>query len=78
VSFYGLFILLLSLNWSVIPVLGIFLLRLISQYIVLAACIRKLNEKDLAPFIPFYEILLLLFNAGIMVSNVIRKPTRWK
>jgi cellulose synthase/poly-beta-1,6-N-acetylglucosamine synthase-like glycosyltransferase len=78
VAFYGLFILLLSLNWSVIPVLGIFLLRLVTQYIVLAACMRKLNEKDLVPFIPFYEILLLVFNAGILISNIIRKPTRWK
>ncbi|MCX6305834.1 MAG: glycosyltransferase [Bacteroidetes bacterium] len=77
-SFYGLFILLLSLNWSVIPVLGIFVLRLISQYIVLAGCMKKLNERDLVPLLPFYEILLLIFNAGILISNVVRKPTRWK
>ena len=78
VTFYGLFVLLLALNWSVIPVLGIFVLRMISQYIVLASCMRQLNEKDLIPFLPFYEILLLIFNAGILISNVIRKPTRWK
>ncbi len=78
VGFYALFILLLSLNWSVIPVLGIFLLRLISQYFILAGCMRQLSERDLVPFLPFYEIFLLLFNAGILISNVVRKPARWK
>jgi cellulose synthase/poly-beta-1,6-N-acetylglucosamine synthase-like glycosyltransferase len=78
VAFYALLVLLLLFNWSVIPVLGVFILRLGSQYFILAACLRKLNEKDLAPFIPVYEILLLLFNAGILISNVVRKPTRWK
>ncbi|MEI7660938.1 MAG: glycosyltransferase [Bacteroidota bacterium] len=78
VSFYALFILLLCLNWSVIPVLGLFLLRLITQYVVLAGCMKKLNERDLVAFLPFYEILLLLFNAGTMISNVFHKPTRWK
>jgi cellulose synthase/poly-beta-1,6-N-acetylglucosamine synthase-like glycosyltransferase len=78
VAFYALFIVLLALNWSPVPALGIFLLRLITQYVVLASCMGRLHEKDLVPFLPFYEILLLLFNAGILISNIIRKPTRWK
>ena len=78
VAFLGLFIVLLALNWSPVPVLVIFLLRMISQYIVLSGCMRQLNEKDLSPFLPFYEILLMVFNAGILISNVVRKPTRWK
>ena len=78
VAFYTLFILLLALNWSPVPVLGIFLLRLISQYVVLSSCFKQLNEKDLVPFLPIYEILLLVFNSGVMISNMIRKPTRWK
>jgi cellulose synthase/poly-beta-1,6-N-acetylglucosamine synthase-like glycosyltransferase len=78
VSFYTLFILLLAFNWSIIPVLGIFILRLITQYIVLGKCMHVLNEKDLVPFLPVFEILLLLFNAGILISNIIHKPTRWK
>ncbi|MDP1622312.1 MAG: glycosyltransferase [Bacteroidales bacterium] len=78
ISFYLLFVLLVALNWSAIPVLGMFLLRLISQYIVFSGCLRKLNEKDLVPFIPIYELMLLIFNSGILISNVVRKPTRWK
>jgi glycosyltransferase involved in cell wall biosynthesis len=78
VTFYALFIILIAFNWSVFPVLGIFLLRLLSQYVVLSGCMRQLNEKDLIPFLPVYEILLLLFNTGILISNVVRKPARWK
>mgnify|MGYP001229694986 CR=1 FL=1 len=78
VMFYGLLIVLLACNWSVIPVLGLFALRLLTQYIVLSGCLRQLHEKDLIPFLPFYEILMMLFNAGILISNMILKPTRWK
>ena len=78
VAFYGLFILLLALNWSPFPVLGIFVFRLITQYLVVSGCLRQLEEKDLVPFLPIYEILLMIFNAGILISNFIRKPVRWK
>jgi len=76
-SYLG-FILLLAFNWSVYPVLGIFLLRLVSQYVVYARCMKKLKENDLVLLVPFYEIILLLFNAAILVSNVFHKPARWK
>ena len=78
VAFYSVFIVLLSLNWSVFPVLGLFVLRLISQYVVFGRCMKQLNERDLILFLPFYEILLILFNGGIMISNIFHKPTRWK
>lgn len=77
-AFYSLFILLLALNWCVIPAAGIFVLRLISQYVVLARCMRQLNERDLVLLLPVYELMLLVFNTGILISNIVRKPTRWK
>ncbi len=77
-SFYVLFIVMLSLNWSVIPVLGLCGVRLASQYIVFARCMKQLNERDLLPFLPVLEILLLLFNLGIWISNLFYKPARWK
>ena len=78
VAFYGLFIVMMSLNWSVVPVLALFLLRLTSQYVVFSRCLKQLNEKDLLPFIPVFEIMLLLFNAGTWISNLFYKPVRWK
>jgi len=76
--FYCLFILLLSLNISVFVVLGLFFLRLLSQYMVMSKCMGRLNEKDLVPFFPVYELLLLLLNTGIIVSNGFRKSKKWK
>ncbi len=78
VAFYLLLVILLALNWSPVPVLGLFLLRMAVQYIVLAKCMQRLNEKDLIAFLPVYELMLLTFNIGILISNIIRKPTRWK
>ena len=78
VSFYALFIILLSLQWSTIPVLSLIVLRLASQYIVFAKCLRRLHEKDLIIFLPFYEIMLILLNGGMMIANLFKKPVRWK
>ncbi len=77
-AFYTLLILLPALNWSPLPVAGLFLLRLITQYIVFSGVLRRLDGKDLLPLVPVYEILLILMNAGIAVANLIHPPTRWK
>ncbi|MCK9422999.1 MAG: glycosyltransferase [Bacteroidales bacterium] len=76
--FYTLFILLISLSVSVFPVLLLVFLRLITQYVVFARCLRQLNEKDLIPYLPFFDFLLLMFNLAILVSNVFRKTRKWK
>lgn len=76
--FYGLTIAMLACNLSPVVVATIFLLRLITQYAILGRCFKTLNEKDLRLLIPIYEPLLLLINAGVMISNFFRKPVRWK
>ena len=78
VAFYTLIILMLAMNWSLIPVVSLLVLRLASQYIVFAGCLKRLNERDLAYFIPVYELMMILLNGGMMVANLFRKPVRWK
>jgi cellulose synthase/poly-beta-1,6-N-acetylglucosamine synthase-like glycosyltransferase len=78
VAFYTLLVVMLILNISAVAVLAMFVIRLAVQYIVLARCMKKLNEKDLVPFVPVYEPILLLLNTGTMISNIFRKPVRWK
>jgi glycosyltransferase involved in cell wall biosynthesis len=77
-GFWVMFILMLSLNFSLFPVLAVFCLRTALQLSVLAGCFRKLGEKDLILFIPLLEILILLINACIGAANIIRRPSRWK
>ena len=76
--YYLLFVLMVSFNLSIIPLIAIFSVRLLIQYIIWNQCLRRLGEKDLLPFVLFYEILLLLLNSGIMVSSLFHKSTRWK
>jgi len=77
-GFYTFFVLMLALNFSVVPVAGLFVLRMLLQYLVFARCFRQLGEKDLILFIPLLEIVLLLLNTGIGITNVFRKPNKWK
>ena len=76
--YYFLFALMLAMNYSIFPVIGLFVLRLAVQYMILSRCFRKLNEKDLILFIPLLEIVLLLLNTGISITNFFRRPTKWK
>jgi glycosyltransferase involved in cell wall biosynthesis len=77
-SFYALFVLLLSLGWSWIPVLLLVFLRLTSLIIVFTKCLRRLNEKDFILFVPFFEVLMMALNIGMATANFFKKPTRWK
>jgi cellulose synthase/poly-beta-1,6-N-acetylglucosamine synthase-like glycosyltransferase len=78
ILFYALFIILVSLQWSTIPVIALFVLRLASQYAVFARSASKLREKDLAVMVPVYEFILLVINSGCSLANLLRKPVRWK
>jgi hypothetical protein len=66
------------LQWSTIPVIALFVLRLASQYAVFARSASKLREKDLAVMVPVYEFILLVINSGCSLANLLRKPVRWK
>ena len=59
-------------------VLGLFLFRIIIQYIVLGASSKKLQEKDLLVFLPFLEIFLIIAQLTIFINNLISKPNHWK
>ncbi|MCX6286297.1 MAG: glycosyltransferase [Bacteroidetes bacterium] len=76
--FYFFFVLVLALNFSIFPVLGLFVLRAVIQYLILSCCFRQLKENDLILFIPLLEIVLLLLNIGIGITNLFRRPNKWK
>ncbi len=71
-------ILLLTLWHFPLYVLSLIILRLGIQYFIYGLAAKKLNEKDLTPFIPFLEIFLVLFQLAIFMSNKISKPNHWK
>ena len=77
-SFYTLALVMLLMNISIWIVLAIIVIRMFVQFLVMARCMKQLNEKDLVPFLPVYELVLLFLNTGTMISNFLRKPRRWK
>jgi glycosyltransferase involved in cell wall biosynthesis len=58
--------------------LGIMVVRLGVQYFVIGTAAKKLREKDLVPFIPFYEVFLIVTQISIFISNSSEKNARWK
>lgn len=77
VLFYSLFLLLLLHYPFSILVLFIVLLRFIAYYYTLIPVSKKLNETDLIWKAPLLELILILLQGGLFISNGIRKPKNW-
>ena len=73
---FALILLLTLFNWKI--VLGLFLFRIVLQYIILGVSSKKLRETDLLIFLPFLEIFLIITQLTIFINNLISKPNHWK
>jgi cellulose synthase/poly-beta-1,6-N-acetylglucosamine synthase-like glycosyltransferase len=76
--FYTLFVLLLFISNQYVYLTALLVLRVVSQMIIIKKSMHKLNEKDLLLISPLYEVLLLLFNILISVSNIFTRQHKWK
>jgi glycosyltransferase involved in cell wall biosynthesis len=76
--FYMLFILLLTLNYNILPVLALFILRLTMQLFIFRKTLGRLNEKGIWLLVPFFDIILILINTALTVSTFLSKETKWK
>ena len=63
-------------NWPI--VIGLFLLRIIIQYIVLGFSSKKLKEVDVLLLLPLLEVSLIISQFAIFINNLISKPNFWK
>lgn len=63
-------------NWQI--VVSLFMLRILVQWIVIGKTAKKLNENDLVALIPVLEILTILTQFVLFISNIISKPRNWK
>jgi glycosyltransferase involved in cell wall biosynthesis len=59
-------------------VIGLFVFRLLIQYLVLSHSSEKLDEKDLLIWFPVLEIALIIIQLVIFINNLISKPNFWK
>ncbi len=59
-------------------VLALFVIRLLTAYVVLGKSSKTLNEQDLIIFFPFLELFLIVSQLFIFISNLSSKHSRWK
>jgi hypothetical protein len=78
VLFYSSFALLLSFNYTIFPVLALFIVRLTMQLLIYRKTLTRLHEKGIWGLVPFFEIILVLFNIVITGSAFLSKDTKWK
>lgn len=64
------------LDWKIPLTLLVFRFALV--YMFVGKGFKLLEEKELVPFLPLYELFLILIQLTIFISNSISKPTRWK
>ncbi|MBL7139208.1 MAG: glycosyltransferase [Bacteroidales bacterium] len=76
--FWALFVLLLSWKFAWVFVLSVLLLKWGCQYVVVGRGMYRLQEKQLIPWIPLLEWVMILLQAAITCSNFIVKPHKWK
>ncbi len=76
--FWVMLILLLAWQFAWVFVLSVLLFKWASQYIIFGRCMHRLEERDLIPFMPLLEWIMILLNIGISVSNLFIKPRKWK
>lgn len=59
-------------------VLALMLIRVGILYFIYGKSANTLNEKDLIVFLPLLELVLILFQLAIFITNKISKPKYWK
>lgn len=69
---------LLIVQYQLIPVAAIIVLKWMSQWIIYRGITKKLKERKLLLISPVFETILALLYALIHISNKINKPGRWK
>ncbi len=75
---YALLTTFIVLNYNLFWVLLLFSFRLISQYIVVKASMKRLNERNLLVFSPVLELILFANQLMFSFINLFFKPNKWK
>ena len=68
-------IILLSFLFNWIIVTSLIAARFLFQYLIIGFSAKKLNEKGLVLFAPFFELFLILIQLFIFMKNIVSKPS---
>ncbi|MBI9038385.1 MAG: glycosyltransferase [Bacteroidales bacterium] len=76
--FYLTLILLLANLYNIIIVLSVYLVRLLSQLIIMKKCFNQLEEKGLIWLSPIFELFFMLLIPFCSLTNIFIKQKKWK
>lgn len=69
---------LLLISYKLTIVISLVTFRFLLLFVIIGYSAKKLNELDTILFLPFLELLLIIFQFSIFISNLISKPKYWK
>lgn len=78
ILFFILFIVLLAFQYQWIAVTSIIAFRYLFAWSALGFAAGKLKEKDVMYWFPFIEIVLIITQLNIFITNTFSKPVHWK
>lgn len=73
-----------SLDYTALPfyycliALFVFIVRVVTQYVIFSGVSKRLGEKGLLSFMPLYDMFFSIFTPLLAFSIKIVKPKRWK
>jgi len=74
----GGFILLIACNYSMIFVIFSYVLRMMIVMIMMNRILKRLDEQSLLPYIPFLDVIFLLYYLSFAHKLLFRKHKQWK
>lgn len=75
--FVALFVVLIIRIRPVYLILMAFVMRYLIQLLIFRLSASKLGGKDLLYLFPVYELFFMLFNPLLVISNIVKKNTKW-
>ena len=77
ILFYVLFAALLLLKYNIVIIASLFILRLITQFVIFKKSINKLSERKLLLFSPLFEIIITVINPLLAFTNLVSRKKKW-
>lgn len=77
VLFIGLFFILLFHQPTIYLIGIVFIIRLITQFVIFKNAAKKIGGLDLILFFPFFELFFILFNPFLVISSFLTKKIKW-
>jgi len=65
----------LKVDWMLL--LGIYILRLITQTVIIKKSMNRLGEKNFLLLFPFFEVFLMMINLLLGLTGLFSRKTQW-